>query len=453
MKGNVLLMAVTVLAILAVHVCAAPAASGADDRMMVKVTGQAPADLPNARDAAIEDALRRAVEVGGGVEVWSESETREFMLIKDVIYTECAGLVETYRVLRENPNEAGLYTVRVEAVISRGSLKKKIAAWKALIRRQKHPRVMVVGSVDKRLFETRLTAEIQGDLARRGLTVIDLEMLNENQRRDAERAAKGEADFEKAALIAQEVGADYFVLVVVEGTQYPPKEIYGVKLYEVDATGILKIIAVDSSRLIASEVVNTRKSSRRQEQATRQATTEATKKALTRAVGRLGAHWLEGVDGRRGGQITIMLTRCPFDRLTKITKALETAGGIKQVIVDSIDATGRSQIRVITNDSAINIAAVLKSADAALTIDTLTQTRIDITVGAPPYSSTGGGGGGGGGGGTGDANGGGILGGENSEAGGFDSNSKIIKVAALGVLAGLLVLVAIWKLAGTGKKA
>jgi hypothetical protein len=214
----------------------------AADRVMVRATGQAPAELPNAREASIEAALRQAVEVGGGVKVAGVTEVKDYELIKDVIYVQTAGLVEKYDVIAENPNQDGFYTVRVEAIISRADINTKLEAWKALIKRKGRPRVMVVGSVDKQPFQRRLTAHVQDILERKSLTVIDLDMLEENKRLDAERAAKGDLDPIKAALITRQAGADYFVVVQIEGTKYTQQSFHGVTMYPVDATAIVNVI-------------------------------------------------------------------------------------------------------------------------------------------------------------------------------------------------------------------
>ena len=366
---------VTVLLLLAT-VCVASAAS---DRVKVRATGQAPADLPNAREAAIEEALRQAVEVVGGVKLASLTEVRDFQLIKDVIYTQTAGLVETYKVTKENPDQEGLYTVRVEAIISRGELDTKLEAWKALIRRKGRPRLMAVGAVDKRPFDARLTAEMQGNMEERGLTIVDLDMLTENQRRDAERAAKGDLDPAKAALIIREVGADYFVVVSVEGTQYPPKKTYGVDLHTVDATGIVKILTPDSAEVKGAKVVSKTVRAQTSAEAVRLATSGALAEALDQAVGRLGAHWLEDVDQRGGQQVYVVADRFPFERLEQLMQGMRQAGGIKDIIVDATDEQGRSQFRVITNSPSVNVAAVLKQVDPAIRIATSSKYRIEIT--------------------------------------------------------------------------
>ncbi len=353
----------------------------AADKAMVRATGQAPAELPNAREQAIEDALRQAVEAGAGVEIASETETRDFQLIRDVIYVKTAGLVEKYDVIQENPNQDGLYTVRVEAIVSRADINTQIEAWKALIKRKGRPRMMVVGSVDKRPFDRRLTAEVQSVLERRGLTVIDLDMLKENQRQDAERAAKGELDPQKAALVMREAGCDYFVTVAVEGTQYEARSVHGVSMVPTDATAILKVIAVDSARLIASEVKNATFQAPTAEQSLWEVTSAVAASALQEAIRRVAAHWLEDVDYRGGAEIQIIANQFSFDQVSALVTALRQIGGIKDILVDQADAQGRSQLRVITNSPSFNIAAVLKQIDPSITITAASKYQVEIAPG------------------------------------------------------------------------
>jgi len=353
----------------------------AADRAMVRATGQAPAELPNAREAAVEAALRRAVEVGGGVELASITETRDYQLIKDVIYVKTAGLVEKYEVIQENPNQGGLYTVRVEAIISRVDINTQIEAWKALIKRKGRPRIMVAGSVDRMLFERRLTAEVQGVLERKSLTVIDLDMLKENQRRDAERAAKGDLDPAKAALISREVGADYLVVVQIEGTKYSRQSYHGVNLFPIDATAIVKVIAADTAKLIASEVVSASQKADTSERAMLAVTSKVTSSALKEALQRIAAHWLEDVDSRGGAEFTVVADAFGFDRFQGLISGLRAAGGVKDIIVDSTDYQGRSSFRVVANNTAFNIAAVLKQVDPGIIIINSSKYRIEVAPG------------------------------------------------------------------------
>ena len=350
----------------------------ASPRYKVQATGQAPAELPRAREAAVEDALRQAVEAGAGVKIASETKVQNFQLIKDVIYMQTAGLVETYKVLRENPNQQGLYTVRVEAIVSRAQVDMRLQAWKSLIQRKGWPRLMVVGALDSNPFDRILTAKIQGLMERRSLTVIDQSVLNENQLRAAQRAAFGDADMQKAAVISQEVGADYLVIAEINGEELPVEDNFGVKLYPADATGMFKVITADTAMVIASEVISRQVKAQSSRQAIREVTDRIVEQTFEEAIKRVAFHWLEDVDSRGGQQIQLVLHKFPFERINNLIEGLNQSGAIKDSIDDSTDAKGRSQIRLITNESAVNIAGVLLKVDPGISIAKTSKNTIEI---------------------------------------------------------------------------
>jgi hypothetical protein len=347
-------------------------------RLRVTAVGQAEARLPSARHAAIEAALRQAVEAAG-VELASYSESRDFRLISDVIYTRSVGLVERYEVLEENPNQAGLYTVRVSAVVNKDrEIDENIMAWKALLRRKGLPRVMVVGSVDRKPFDHRLTTIVQDVLDSRNITVIDLEMLSEIQRRDAERAAMLEENVEKAALITAEVGADYLVVVRVEGVKHPAERVYGEATYPVDATATVKVLRADTAEVSAAKEVRRSVSSSTPSEAVAKATAGATREAIHVALERVAEHWIEDVDRRGGQAITILAHQFSFDQLNALVQGLRRSGEVSDVIVDATDPQGRSRLRVVTNSTAADVGFDLRQIDPGVQITASSRYRLEL---------------------------------------------------------------------------
>ena len=83
----------------------------------VHVVGQAQAHRPDARAAALKDALRHAVEAGAGVRVASHSVTHHAQLTRDVVTVTAAGRVVSYAITAENPNHAGRYTLSLRAQV------------------------------------------------------------------------------------------------------------------------------------------------------------------------------------------------------------------------------------------------------------------------------------------------------------------------------------------------
>ena len=98
-------------------------------------------DTAMARDSAIEDALRKAVEQTVGTQVDSETIVQNFQLLSDQIYTRTKGYIQNYRIISEVPMD-NLYKVIIEATVSLGSLKDDLAAIGLLMIRKHKPRVM-----------------------------------------------------------------------------------------------------------------------------------------------------------------------------------------------------------------------------------------------------------------------------------------------------------------------
>ncbi|MCX7959653.1 MAG: flagellar assembly protein T N-terminal domain-containing protein, partial [Deltaproteobacteria bacterium] len=98
-------------------------------------------DKAMARDKAIEDALRRAVEQVVGTMVTSESKAKDFQLLEDSIYTHSKGYVESYKIVSEKV-EDNVYIVDIQADVSTGKIEGKLKAIGIALSRKGKPRVM-----------------------------------------------------------------------------------------------------------------------------------------------------------------------------------------------------------------------------------------------------------------------------------------------------------------------
>ena len=96
-----------------------------------------------ARDIALEDALRRAVEQVIGTMVESETLVQNFQLISDKIYTQTKGYVTNYQVVSER-RDGELFRVTVKAAVDAGHLQADLQALGLLYRRMNKPRVMII---------------------------------------------------------------------------------------------------------------------------------------------------------------------------------------------------------------------------------------------------------------------------------------------------------------------
>ena len=109
---------------------ALPAASGAQsDTMRIQAEGF-DAIIGNnemhARDKALDQALRAAVEQAAGVIVDSETLVENFQLVSDRIYSKSRAFVQSYKIVSEGAQGDGTYKVVVDAVVAKGFLEAQL---------------------------------------------------------------------------------------------------------------------------------------------------------------------------------------------------------------------------------------------------------------------------------------------------------------------------------------
>ena len=124
----------------------APSAAFGEETQTVQVTGQGiifGKDKVTARDKAIEDAQRRAVEQVVGTMVSASTMVQNFQVIEDKILTKSKGYVKGYKVLSEKA-EDGVMIVQIEASVLLGGVKGDLDAISNLLAQKEYPRVMVL---------------------------------------------------------------------------------------------------------------------------------------------------------------------------------------------------------------------------------------------------------------------------------------------------------------------
>ena len=125
----------------------AGAAPGAQGDVIVQVAqGQAAVldnDKPAARQKAIEDALRHAVEMAVGTKVTSTSEVQDFQSKMDQVLTHSSGFVKKYEIVNEGMDN-DVVQVTVRAFIGSAELDKDLEAMGMLMARKGMPRTMVL---------------------------------------------------------------------------------------------------------------------------------------------------------------------------------------------------------------------------------------------------------------------------------------------------------------------
>ncbi len=118
----------------------------AADTQEVEATGQAAileGDKSHARDKALDDALRKAVEQAVGTMISSETITENYQLISDRIYSKAEGYVSKYRILDEK-EEDGVFIVQVRAQVATGAVQSDLESLHLLLERKEMPRMLAL---------------------------------------------------------------------------------------------------------------------------------------------------------------------------------------------------------------------------------------------------------------------------------------------------------------------
>ncbi|WP_295587486.1 flagellar assembly protein T N-terminal domain-containing protein [uncultured Lamprocystis sp.] len=129
------------------------------------------ADLPAARQRALQEAFAAALTQTLGAYLSAESFTRNFESIERGVYHRTAGYIKTYSVLDETSKD-GVLEVRIEAQVSTGPLKDDLTAMGILLDAVGNPVVAVQGQ-DQGVDPPASVLRFREEFARQGLRLAD----------------------------------------------------------------------------------------------------------------------------------------------------------------------------------------------------------------------------------------------------------------------------------------
>lgn len=101
--------------------------------------------IGSARNQALKNAQRQAVEQGVGSLIDSQTISRNFEIIKDEVLSSSKGFITHYEIISEGKTAGGsAYEIKIKATVSEKSIKDKLGALRILHKKMGNKRVMVV---------------------------------------------------------------------------------------------------------------------------------------------------------------------------------------------------------------------------------------------------------------------------------------------------------------------
>ena len=200
-----------------------------------------------ARDRAIADAQRLAVEQAVGVMISNETLVENYQVISDKILQQSKGYVQSYEVLSDQ-RHGDVYKVTIQAVVRTGQIRNDLEAIRLIIARKSKPRLMI-------LFDGRGQGDFIAEAGMtkyflsKGFTLVDSNTVRKNL--EHERLTSLARDPHGAAKVGQRFGAEVILLCSVE-TSSNPFRVGDVEMYSNRATISAKVVNVDTGTIITT---------------------------------------------------------------------------------------------------------------------------------------------------------------------------------------------------------
>jgi hypothetical protein len=212
-------------------------------------------DQSMARDRAIEDALRKAVEQAVGTLVESETRVRNYQILSDDIYSRSTGYVQSYQIVNELLSE-NILKITIKAFVSIGSLSEDLKAVGILLKRLDKPRVMVLieeknNALDKDTPLHQTEDTLIQMLSEKSFSFVDRQIVR--QMSDEKKAKLAQSENIKAATsFGIQQGAELLIIgkAVVEKTKKSLSKMLG-PMGSYRATVSLRAIKTETGSLLA----------------------------------------------------------------------------------------------------------------------------------------------------------------------------------------------------------
>lgn len=279
-------------------------------------------------DAALRDALRRALEQGGSAEISSHSQVENFQLIRDTIYARSEGIVSDYKILEKGEGAGGTVFVKIAAKVNKSAIATTWGEVQNVLDQVGRPGVAIniLERIDGIVQDSSiLESQLENRLLKAGFNVYSrqhLETLAQKEGGDA----NVEGNVAKMQAIAKDFGTQIFISGTAQANAAGVNEVAGQPMMMYNGDGMIKMYHTDTAQLLVSESLANWRGGARGFQAT---SSQAGKKALENAgqelVDRLYAnvmkHWATQISS--GGELVLEVEGMNMGDAIKLKKKLE----------------------------------------------------------------------------------------------------------------------------------
>jgi hypothetical protein len=348
-----------------------------------------------ARERALDDALRRAVEQAVGIQVSADTLTERYRVIHDKILAQTSGYIRTYRIISEKRTN-GLFRVKISAEVATGNLRNDLQSLGLLQVLAERPSLMVI--MEEQVvcrYETDIgddPVRLREDIGQSEASLIET-FINNGFRVVDSKTVKAVLNRRQALLIlngdnraASAAGLQAGAQIVIVGkamAKSAPANIRNTNMQSVQATVQARAIRSDDAVVITARSVHRAKAHIDAMQGSAMAL-EAAGQELGNLLGRdILNKWQEEVYGRKR-EVTLAITGLgSLSNLQAVSDYLKkNMQGVKAVYQRSYVA-GNAELMLDYSGKSSHVAAELalhKFAGFRLEPVSVTPNRLDVRV-------------------------------------------------------------------------
>ncbi|HOF89152.1 MAG TPA: hypothetical protein PLZ36_13775 [Armatimonadota bacterium] len=371
-----MMMRALLCAILGLLACLAPAQAPVTALKSVVADGVgAGPDRGKARDDALADAQRRAVEEAVGLYIESETVVKNGAVLSDDIYAHSQGYVQHYAILNEQ-YDGDEYRVKIRAQVRMGKLEDDLTDVSARLHVAGSPRVLVdlrqpQACDDPTLAQTLVTEK----LVALGFTVLDADQLANNKSKEAMKLLR-EGKYDAARILALQDVAD--ILIIGEAKYRTARNtVANTEMFSGEAWLNAKAIRVDTAHIVAAWQGKTpfAVAAFAENNAAESALTVCAQDWLTKNLGLLIR---AAVDPARGYIVT--LTGCGMQDVSAVERQLADLRFVRRTRLLGFDR-GVARLEVLYTKTVKDLAAAMTAFTAPkLVVDSATTGTVRASV-------------------------------------------------------------------------
>ena len=332
------------------------------------------------RDEAISDAKRRAVEKGAGAYIFSQSKTKDYVLIKDTVLVRSAGFVQKFTIIgTPKKTRDGAVELRARVVVS---IKGIVDTWGVvtnLLAELGRPKIMVAVNeqVDNLPQEKSiLQTGIESQLLESGFLLVNSKQIKAIDRKNMQAAiAANKPDVIQA--IAKQYGAQLFVTGTSNATSGGRWFYAGVRFFRYGADGNVTCFRSDTAQVLSSRTGTAQQSDRATPKiAAVKALRICGNKIAPRIRADILRFWMDVFEGR--GEVQLVVEKIKASAYFKLKKTLQGVKGVEQV--NGKFASNVATISIQYNSTAERLAELLAAKfENVIEISDISQNVIKAT--------------------------------------------------------------------------